>query len=93
MHHNAFLKHMVKLTEKDRPFKGNEKQEKPFQELKEMFSQDPILVHTQSQGTFVLDTEANNEGISTILSQLQDGQKKVIAFRCKISQMQSATSA
>ena len=62
----------------------NEEQEKAFQDLKEMLVQAPILVHPQTQGKFVLYTDASNEEISAVLSQVQDGQEKVIAFGSKV---------
>ena len=52
--------------------------------LKEMLSQAPILVHPQPEGEFILDTDASNEGIGPVLSQVQDGQEKVIAYGSKM---------
>ena len=75
---------MIKLTEKDRLFQWNEEQQKEFQDLKEMLSQASILVHPQSQGEFVLDTDASNGGIGAILSQLQDGEKRVVGNGSKM---------
>ena len=75
---------MVKLTEKERPFTLDEEQQKSLGDLKEMLSQAPILVHPQPEGKFILDTDASNEGIGTILSQVQDGQEKVIAYGSKM---------
>ena len=44
---------MGKLTEKDTPFHSNEEEDKTVQELKEMLSQAPTLVHPQTKGVFV----------------------------------------
>ena len=49
-----------------------------------MLSQTPILVHPQSEGEFLLDTNAGNKGIGAVLSQVQDGQVKVIAYGSKM---------
>ena len=75
---------MIKLTEKDRLFKWNKEQQKAFQDLKKMLSQAPILVHQQSQGDFVLNTDASNEGICAVLSQVQGRQVRVVAYWSKM---------
>ena len=75
---------MIKLTEKDRLFQWNEEQQKAFQDFMEMLIQGPILVHPKSQGDFVLDTDASNEGIGAVLSQVQDRQERVVAYGSKM---------
>ena len=47
-----------------------------------MLSQAPILVPPQPKAEFMLDTDANNEGIGAN-PQIQDGNKKVTAFGSK----------
>ena len=49
-----------------------------------MLSQAPILAHPQSQGNFILDTDASSEGIAAVLSQVQDGQERVVAYGSKL---------
>ena len=49
-----------------------------------MLGQAPSLVHSQNRGKFVLDTDASDEGIGAVLSQVQDGQEKIIAFGSKM---------
>ena len=78
-HVSELAKPMIKLTEKDRPFQWKEEQQKAIQDLKEMLSQAPILIHSQCKGDFLLDTDASNEGRGAILSHIQDGQEKVVA--------------
>ena len=41
-------------------------------------------MHPQTQGEFVLDTDASDEGIGAVLSQVQEGEEKVIAFARKM---------
>ena len=53
IHH--YSKSLVKLTEKERPFKWEKEQQKSFDDLKEMLSQAPNLVHPQPEGEFILD--------------------------------------
>ena len=83
-HNSEIAKPMIKLTEKERPFIWDEEQQKSFDDLKEMLSQAPTLVHPQPQEEFILDTDASNEGIGTVLSQVQDGQERVTAYGCRM---------
>ena len=83
-HYSEIPKPLVKLTEKERPFTWDEEQQKSFHDLKEMLSQAPILVHPQPEGDFMLDTDASNEGSGAVLSQVQDGQEKVITYLSKM---------
>ena len=46
-------------------------------------SEAPILSHPRTEGQFILDTDASNEGIGAVLSQLQDGEERIIAFGSK----------
>ena len=71
---------LVKLTEKDTPFLWKEEQQGAFDLLKEKLTSSPILVYPQRQGYFILDTDACDTGIGAVLSQIQDGQEKVIAY-------------
>ena len=83
-HYSEIAKPLVKLTEKERPFTLDEEQQKSFDDLKKTLSQAPNLVHPQLEGEFILDTDASNEGIGAVLSQVQDGQEKVIAYGRKM---------
>lgn len=80
-HFSETAKPLVKLTEKNRPFHWNEEQEK---DLKDMLGWAQILVHLASKGEFVLDMDTSNEGMEAILSQIQDGQERVVAFGSKM---------
>jgi len=40
----------------------------------------PILAIPENDGTFLLDTDASDTGMGAVLSQLQSGEKKVIAY-------------
>ena len=82
-HFSEIVKPLVKLTEKNQPFVWSETQEFAFQELKRRMMETPILVHPRMDGEFILDTDASNEGIGAVLSQLQDGEERVIAYASK----------
>ena len=40
----------------------------------------PILAYPREEGLFVLDTDACDVGIGAVLSQIQEGTEKVIAY-------------
>ena len=54
--------------------------DKTFKSLKDALCQSPVLTYPMADGKFVLDTDASNTGTGGVLSQIQSGQKRVIAF-------------
>lgn len=44
----------------------------------------PILSFPKKEGQYVLDTDASNMGMGSVLSQIQDGQEKVICYYSKL---------
>ena len=54
-----------------------------LEKIKRCLTQAPILAFPNESGDFVLDTDACNVGIGAVLSQLQDGEEKVIAYASK----------
>ena len=74
---------LIKLTEKDRPFCWEEEQQTAFEHLKQLMVEAPILTHPRTEGQFILDTDASNEGIGAVLSQIQDDEERVIAYGSK----------
>ena len=57
--------------------------EKSFVNLKSKLTSAPILGIPNNRDTFILDVDASYFGMGAVLSQLQDGQEKVIAFASK----------
>ena len=52
-----------------------------FRTLKENMVTSPILAYPLIEGSkFILDTDASNLAIGAVLSQVQDGEEKVIAY-------------
>jgi len=68
------------LTENSVKFVWTEKCGEAFKELKERLITSLILSYLDSQGRFILDTDASNHGIGAVLSQKQEGTEKVIAY-------------
>jgi hypothetical protein len=51
--------------------------------LKEALGSAPILSYPHPRETFVCDADASNVGIGRVLSEVQDGQERVIAYYSK----------
>ncbi|KAL0162302.1 hypothetical protein M9458_041698, partial [Cirrhinus mrigala] len=51
-----------------------------FDKLKELLTTAPILGYPMDSGDLILDTDASNFGIGAVLSQLQRGEERVLAY-------------
>ena len=60
-----------------KPFIWTPAAEAAFSRLKQALTSAPVLGYPNSNGKFILDTDASNNGIGVVLSQLQDGQERV----------------
>jgi len=58
----------------------NEEQDTAFQQLKWCLTHAPILSFPTKSGRYILDTDASHDCIGAVLSQIQDGQERVIAY-------------
>ncbi len=74
---------LIKLTEKNARFMWGEEQETSFMLLKQKLTQSPVLAYPDPDITFILDTDASNFGIGAVLSQVQGGTERVIAYGSK----------
>ncbi|KAK3703603.1 hypothetical protein QZH41_019157, partial [Actinostola sp. cb2023] len=54
--------------------------QKAFDTLKEKLTSPPVLGYVDFSKPFVVETDASNEGLGAVLSQDQDGQRRVIAY-------------
>ena len=68
------------LTEKAREFEWSESCQNAFDELKSRLQTSPILSYPIPEGDFVLDTDASGDGIGAVLSQMQEGEERVLAY-------------
>ena len=55
-----------------------------FDELKQRLMCAPILAYPNPEGEFILDTDASKDGIGGVLSQVQNGHERVIAYGSKV---------
>ena len=74
---------LTHLTKKGVTFDWTVHCEESFQFLKKALCQSPILAYPRPDHQFILDTDASNNGIGAVLSQVQDGTEKVIAYASK----------
>ncbi|KAK3095582.1 hypothetical protein FSP39_016324 [Pinctada imbricata] len=80
---STIAKPLTKLTEKNQNFRWTNECEIAFQKLKQALVSAPILAYPQSEGKFILDTDASNLGMGAVLSQIQGNQEKVICYFSK----------
>ena len=76
----SIAKPLHKLTEKQTQFKWTNECQAAFQTLKDTLLTAPILGYPDMSLPFVLDTDASAFGIGAVLSQIIDGQERVIAY-------------
>jgi hypothetical protein len=72
---------LYKLTEKDREFEWSKEAQEAFDGLKDKLCQAPLLAYPDVQKEFILDCDASNEGLGSVLSQIDDnGKERPLAF-------------
>ena len=54
-----------------------------FEKLKEALINAPVLAYPDREGQFILDTDASHDCMGSVLSQIQNGEEKVIAYASK----------
>lgn len=76
--YSAQLNHLLK---KGNPWRWGEKEEKGFLNIKQQFIKDVVLIHPDPKRSFILETDASNHGIGSVLYQtMEDGSIGVVAF-------------
>ena len=72
------------LTGKYAKFDWDEACQQAFDTLKDKLTQSPVLALPQDTGVFILDTDASALSIGAVLSQVQNGVEKPLAFASKL---------
>ena len=72
------------LQKKGCPFVWSGECQTAFETLKRKLTEAPVLALPRDQGMFILDTDASNHGIGAVLSQVQDGEEKVISYASRL---------
>jgi hypothetical protein len=73
-------KPLTELTRKDREFTWCPSQQKAFEELKARLSTTPVTAYPNFELPFILTTDASKIAVAAILSQVQDGVERPIAY-------------
>jgi hypothetical protein len=76
-------KPLTRLTKEKRMFEWSTETETAFHTLKEALCTAPVLGYPRPGEKFIVNTEASNMGIGVVLSQVQDGGERVIAYFSK----------
>jgi transposase InsO family protein/predicted aspartyl protease len=73
-----------RLAEKGRGFVWTQECETAFSELKRCLTNAPVLAYVDPGESFILDTDASDRAMGAVLSQVQNGSERVIAYasRC-----------
>jgi len=74
------------LTGKGVQFQWGPEQEAAFIELKEKLTTAPVLGMPENTGQYILDSDASDVGLGAVLSQIQDGEERVIAYASRTLQ-------
>lgn len=74
---------LTKLTRKRLKFAWGSSCDAAFTELKSRLISSPVLNFPNTYGQFVLDTDVSMTGLGAVLSQIQDGEERVIAYASK----------
>ena len=74
---------LIELTKKGKKFEFTPVCKKAFDELRVHVTTPPVLGYPLPEVQFILDTDASSFGLGAILSQVQDGQERVIAYASK----------
>ena len=74
---------LTRLTEKNVDFSWGPEEEAAWQLLKDELLKAPILAYPDPTKEFILDTDASGFGIGAVLSQIQEGKERVIAYGSK----------
>ena len=69
-----------RLMKKDQPFTWTDEAQEAFEALKRALTSPPVLAMPNDTGEFILDTDACDKAIGAVLSQVQEGTERVIAY-------------
>jgi hypothetical protein len=72
------------MTKKNTPFNWTEECQKSFDTLKQKLTEASILALPCDVGGYVLDTDASDHGLGAVLSQVQDGEERVICYASRL---------
>ena len=71
---------LTQLMHREVPFHWSNDCQKAFEELQNALVTSPILAYPRPEGQVILDTDASEKGLGAVLSQVQDGMERVLAY-------------
>ena len=71
------------LTRKSVRFSWDQSCQNAYERFKSMLVTAPVLAYPKAEEQYILDTDASNHAIGAVLSQMQDGEERVIAYASK----------
>ena len=74
---------LTALTEKGKRFDWTQACVTAFEQMKTKLTEAPVLAYPEKDSQYILDTDASNLGIGAVLSQVQNGTERVIAYASK----------
>ena len=74
---------LTRLTEKNKPFIWSEDCQESFDKIKQLLVPAPILDYLERYRQFILEKDGSQFGVSAVLSQVQNGKERVIAYASK----------
>ena len=78
-------KPLHRLTENNREFQWTDQCQQAFDTLRRLLVSAPVLAFPDCTREFILDTDASEQGIGAVLSQVHlDGQEHVVAFASRV---------
>ena len=77
---SAVSQPLTYLTKKSVRFHWNEDCQRAFETLKQLLVTAPVLAYPTVDGEYILDTDASNWALGAVLSQIQDGEQRVLAY-------------
>ena len=81
---------LSQLSSKHTPFHWDDGCQQAFEVLKQSLVQAPILAYPDYSLPFILDTDASEVGSGAVLSQIQNGEERVIAYYSKVFSSEEA---
>ena len=82
-HFSTVAAPLTALTKKYAVFEWSKACELAFRRLQHSLMTAPVLAYPRAEGQLILDTDASDVGIGGVLSQVQDGEEKVLAYGSK----------
>ncbi len=72
------------MLKKSVHFRWDDEEEDAFIKLIEALCKAPVLAYPNPDLAYVVDTDASNLAIGAVLSQVEDGEEKVIMYGSKV---------